>query len=204
MITSVTRKTTRRGDIWAVLTVEDLEASIEVLLFPKAYDQVATVLATDTVVKVKGRVKVDDDSGVAERLRAHPARHLRGAERAGGDLAAGGPVYAGRAGPAAGGARAHHPGMTEVRVRLLKPDGTLVARLPRHRVTPSPPLMADLKALLGPSCLASVTPARVVGVRRPRVSDLGAVAGVAWWAVVDCRRTWSARRRSGPRSASGG
>ena len=62
MITSVTRKTTKRGDIWAVLTVEDLEASIEVLLFPKAYDQVATVLATDTVVKVKGRVKVDDDS----------------------------------------------------------------------------------------------------------------------------------------------
>ena len=62
MITSVTRKTTKRGDIWAVLTVEDLEASVEVLLFPKAYDMVATVLATDTVVKVKGRVKVDDDT----------------------------------------------------------------------------------------------------------------------------------------------
>src|SRR3712207_8500197 len=29
MITSVTRKTTKRGDIWAVLTVEDLEASVE-------------------------------------------------------------------------------------------------------------------------------------------------------------------------------
>ena len=48
-----------------------------------------------------------------------------------------------------------HPGMTEVQVRLMKPQGTLVARLPRHRVTPSQPLMADLKALLGPSCLAS-------------------------------------------------
>ena len=70
MITQVTRKTTKRGDIWAVISVEDLEASIEVLLFPKAYEQVSTVLATDTVVKVKGRVKSDDDSVVAERLRA--------------------------------------------------------------------------------------------------------------------------------------
>ena len=61
MITNITRKTTRRGDIWAVITVEDLEASIEVLLFPKAYEMVSTVLATDTVVKIKGRVKVEDD-----------------------------------------------------------------------------------------------------------------------------------------------
>src|SRR6476619_2972716 len=35
MITQVTRKTTKRGDIWAVISVEDLEASIEVLLFPR-------------------------------------------------------------------------------------------------------------------------------------------------------------------------
>ena len=45
-----------------MITVEDLEASVEVLLFPKAYDLVSTVLATDVVVKVKGRVKRDDDA----------------------------------------------------------------------------------------------------------------------------------------------
>ena len=45
-----------------MITVEDLEASIEVLLFPKAYELVSTVLATDTVVQVKGRVKCDDDA----------------------------------------------------------------------------------------------------------------------------------------------
>ena len=49
-----------------------------------------------------------------------------------------------------------HPGMTEVRLRLLKPDKTTLMRSDAQlRVTPSPPLMADLKALLGPSCLAS-------------------------------------------------
>ena len=154
MITSVTRKTTRRGDIWAVITVEDLEASIEVLLFPKAYDAVATVLATDTVVKVKGRVKVDDE---AVSLNASELTLPDVSEAPTGPVVISLPAV--RCTPAVldqlREVLAHHPGMTEVRIRLLKPDGTLVARLPRHRVTPSPPLMADLKALLGPSCLAS-------------------------------------------------
>ncbi len=154
MITNVTRKTTRRGDIWAVITVEDLEASIEVLLFPKAYDAVATVLATDTVVKVKGRVKVDDDTVT---VNASELTLPDVSEAPTGPVVISLPAV--RCTPAVldqlREVLAHHPGMTEVRIRLLKPEGTLVARLPRHRVTPSPPLMADLKALLGPSCLAS-------------------------------------------------
>ena len=154
MITSVTRKTTRRGDIWAVLTVEDLEASVEVLLFPKAYDMVATVLATDTVVKVKGRVKVDDDT---VSVNASELTLPDIAEAPSGPVVISLPAV--RCTPAVldrlKEVLSSHPGTTEVRVRLLKADGTLVARLPRHRVTPSPELMADLKALLGPSCLAS-------------------------------------------------
>jgi DNA polymerase-3 subunit alpha len=154
MITSVTRKTTKRGDIWAVLTVEDLEASVEVLLFPKTYDMVATVLATDTVVKVKGRVKVDDDT---VSVNASELTLPDIAEAPSGPVVISLPAV--RCTPAVldrlQEVLSSHPGTTEVRVRLLKADGTLVARLPRHRVTPSPPLMADLKALLGPSCLAS-------------------------------------------------
>jgi DNA polymerase-3 subunit alpha len=46
--------------------------------------------------------------------------------------------------------------VTEVRLRLQSSGRTTLLKLdPRLRVTPSPPLMADLKALLGPSCLAS-------------------------------------------------
>ena len=153
MITAVNRKTTKRGDLWAVLSVEDLEASIEVLLFPKAYEQVATVLATDTVVKVKGRVKVDDD---AVSLNASELTLPDVSEAPSGPVVISMPAV--RCTPAVldqlREVLGAHPGMTEVQVRLLKAQGTLVARLPRHRVTPSPPLMADLKALLGPSCLA--------------------------------------------------
>ena len=155
MITGVTRKTTRRGDLWAVITVEDLEASIEVLLFPKAYDLVSTVLATDTVVRVKGRIKADDD-GVS----------LNASELTLPDVTEGhsGPVVISLPAvrctpPVVAQLRevlSAHPGMTEVRLRLSSSGRTTLMRLDAQlRVTPSPPLMADLKALLGPSCLAS-------------------------------------------------
>jgi DNA polymerase III subunit alpha len=155
MITNITRKTTRRGDLWAVITVEDLEASVEVLLFPKAYETVSTVLATDTVVKIKGRVKVEDDvvSLNASELSLPDITDVRSE-----------PVVislsAARCTPQVvqqlREVLAAHPGLTEVRLRLRSADKTTVMKLDeRLRVTPSPPLMADLKALLGPSCLAS-------------------------------------------------
>jgi DNA polymerase-3 subunit alpha len=155
MITAVTRRTTKRGDVWAVITVEDLEASIEVLLFPKAYELVSTVLAEDTVVRVKGRIKADEESV-----------SITGQELTLPDItdAPSGPVVislpAVRCTPPVvqqlRDVLAAHPGMTEVRLRLQSGPRTTLMRLDSQlRVTPSGPLMADLKALLGPSCLAS-------------------------------------------------
>jgi DNA polymerase-3 subunit alpha len=47
-----------------------------------------------------------------------------------------------------------HPGVTEVHLRLQSQTSTKVMRLDDGlRVTATPSLMADLKALLGPSCL---------------------------------------------------
>ena len=155
MITSVTRKTSRRGDIWAVVTVEDLEASIEVLLFPKAYDLVSTVLATDTVVKVKGRIKSDDD---AVSINAQELTLPDISDAPSGPVVISLPAV--RCTPPVvqqlRDVLSAHPGMTEVRLRLQSSGKTTLMKLDAQlRVTPSPPLMADLKALLGPSCLAS-------------------------------------------------
>ena len=48
----------------------------------------------------------------------------------------------------------NHPGTQEVRMRLMAPAGAKVWRLDdRLRVATSPSLMAELKALLGPSCV---------------------------------------------------
>ena len=154
MITSITRKTTKRGDIWAIIAVEDLEASVEVLLFPKAYELVSTVLATDTVVRVKGRVKSDDDS---VSLNAQELTLPDVTEAPSGPVVISLPAV--RCTPPVVQQLSQvlkaHPGTTEVRLKLVKQDKTILMRLDsRLRVTPSPPLMADLKALLGPSCLA--------------------------------------------------
>ena len=156
MITQVTRKQTKKGDYWAIITVEDLEASIEVLLFPKVYTLVSTMLATDTIVRVRGRMESKED-----RVEMH------GQELSLPDVSEGpeGPVVISlrttRCTPPVveqlKQVLTAHPGATEVRLRLVsQEDRTLTYRLGQQlRVTPSPPLMADLKALLGPSCLAS-------------------------------------------------
>ena len=48
-----------------------------------------------------------------------------------------------------------HPGSTDVHVRLVQPDRLVTMELPSiYRVTPSPALYGDLKALLGATCLA--------------------------------------------------
>jgi DNA polymerase-3 subunit alpha len=47
-----------------------------------------------------------------------------------------------------------HPGVTEVRLKLRARNATTVMKLDDNlRVTPTPALFADLKALLGPGCL---------------------------------------------------
>ena len=155
MITSVQRKQTRNGDLWAVVTVEDLEASLEVLLFPKVYQLVALSLATDTIVKIKGRVRTKDES---VEMQGNDVVFPDVSEGPGGPVVISLP--AARCTPAVvqqlRAVLSNHPGATEVRVRLLTTGNKVTTwKLEeRLRVMPSPPLMADLKALLGPSCVS--------------------------------------------------
>jgi DNA polymerase-3 subunit alpha len=61
VITNLQRKWTRKGDLMAVFTLEDLQTSIEVMVFPKAMHDLNHLLADDAVVVVKGRVDKRDD-----------------------------------------------------------------------------------------------------------------------------------------------
>jgi DNA polymerase III subunit alpha len=153
LITSVQRKITKRGDAWAMVTLEDLEGAIDVLLFPSAYQLASTLLNEDAIVTVKGRLS-----------RSKDQPELHGQEITLPDLAEGptGPVVISlpstRCTPPVveqlKDVLATHPGVTEVRLRLMTKTSTTVMRLDdRLRVSPSPALFADLKALLGPHCL---------------------------------------------------
>ena len=154
MITQVQRKQTKRGDVWAILSVEDLESSISVLVFPKVYQVVAMQLAPDTVVTIKGRVNKKEDS---IEIQANEVAICDVSDAPAGPVVIQLPATRCTA-PVVGRLKQvleTHPGVAEVRLKLLSPGKSTTFKLDdQFRVTPSPPLMADLKALLGPSCLA--------------------------------------------------
>ncbi|MFE6689384.1 DNA polymerase III subunit alpha [Streptomyces sp. NPDC057743] len=60
LITGVQRKVTKQGNAWAIVTLADRDAAIEVLFFPAAYQLVQQALAEDTVVTVQGRIEDRD------------------------------------------------------------------------------------------------------------------------------------------------
>lgn len=61
MITGKTVKTTRNNKMMAFITVEDLVGSVEVIVFPKAYESKRELLNQDARVFIQGRVSVGDD-----------------------------------------------------------------------------------------------------------------------------------------------
>ena len=155
LVTAVQRKVNKRGDIYAIVTIEDLEGSIEVMMFSSAYQLAAHLLTNDAIILMKGRLRRRDD-----RVE------LSGSDVSVPDLTQGpsGPVVItmpiNRCTPPVvdqlRDVLKSHPGMTEVQLRLQASQKTTVMRIgDRFRVTPTSSLMADLKALLGPSCLAS-------------------------------------------------
>ncbi len=154
LVTAVQRKITKKGDPWAMITLEDLEGAIEVLLFPSAYQLASTLLVPDAIITVKGRLS---------RSKEQPELHALEVTVPDLDTGADGPVVISLpstrcTAPVIAQLKevlGTHPGLTEVRLRLLTRDATKLMRLDdRLRVSPSPALFADLKQLLGPGCLA--------------------------------------------------
>src|SRR5688500_6821548 len=136
-----------------MITLENLDGAVDVLLFPSAYQLASTHLTEDAILMVKGSVS---------RSKDQPEVHAQ--EMSVPDLSDGtsGPVvisllYTRCTAPVVDQLKEvlrTHPGMTEVQLRLLTRQATKVMRLDdRLRVTPSPALFADLKQLLGPGCL---------------------------------------------------
>ncbi|HEV2439983.1 MAG TPA: DNA polymerase III subunit alpha [bacterium] len=62
LIGTVKRSMTRSGSTMAFLTLEDLTGSIEVLVFPRAYEQYGLSLKRDTVVLLRGKLDVEEQS----------------------------------------------------------------------------------------------------------------------------------------------
>lgn len=61
MISSVDRRVNKKGEPWAICTIEDLDASIEVLFFARSYAEMQEELIADSAVLVKGRANWRDE-----------------------------------------------------------------------------------------------------------------------------------------------
>lgn len=154
IISGLQRKMTKQGNAWAIATVEDLAGSLDCMFFPATYQLVSTQLVEDAVVFIKGRLDKRED---VPRL---VAMELMVPDLS--EASANAPVTitipSAKITPPLveklGEVLSHHRGATEVRVKLQGSRKTTVLRLDRHRVTNDPALFGDLKALLGPSCLA--------------------------------------------------
>ncbi len=156
LVTAVQRKQNKRGEVYAVLTLEDLDGSVAVMAFPSLYRQVSTLLLEDSVVTVKGRVRHRDDA-----VELH-ATDVMTVDVSACEVAR--PMVVTLAAtkvtpPVVEQLKdvlATHPGLSEVHLRVTSTERTMVVRLDeRLRVDPGAALRADLKALLGPGCIAS-------------------------------------------------
>jgi DNA polymerase-3 subunit alpha len=149
ILSSVQRKVTKMGKSWALASLEDLSGVVEVLFFPATYELVGMHIAEDAVVVVKGRVDKRDD---VPRVIAMDLSIPNISEGPRGPVVVTLPAQKCTP-PLVAGLRevlTTHPGTTEVRLELTNGAKTTVLRLGDGlRVTPSPALMGDIKALLG-------------------------------------------------------
>jgi len=154
ILAGVARKVTKQGASWALCTLEDLEGHVEVMVFPNTY-ATCPPLVEDTVVLVRGKLDLRDDVPKLIALELSLPDLSSGGAR--GPLTVS--VTSARCTPdlveRLRDTLAGHPGTTEVRLQLVGPTRTHVLRLDEGlRVAVGPSLSADLKALLGPTCLS--------------------------------------------------
>ena len=62
ILTKVTKKMTKSETMMAVLQLQDLTGTIEVLVFGKAYERLSPKLIEDEVVVIQGKLSIDDAS----------------------------------------------------------------------------------------------------------------------------------------------
>nr|HQI17476.1 OB-fold nucleic acid binding domain-containing protein [Bacillota bacterium] len=61
IIVSVKRKTTKTNNMMAFVELEDLYGTLEIIVFPKIYERVKSLLVQDTIVLVEGRISQKEE-----------------------------------------------------------------------------------------------------------------------------------------------
>ena len=153
LITNIQRKVTKQGASWAIVTIEDLEGSIDVRFFSNTYAQTAMHLVEDRIVVVRGRVDKREEVAQISALELSLPDIKQSPT---------GPLVikldTNRCTPPIVDRMKEilrsHPGSREVHLQLIGGAKSTTLKLDEGlKVTASPSLSADLKSILGPDCL---------------------------------------------------
>jgi DNA polymerase-3 subunit alpha len=151
LITGISRKVSRQGSSWAIVTIEDLEGALEVLFFANTYNQYALTLIEDRVVTIRGRVDRREDQ---VRFSAFEMSSLDITSGPVGPLLISLPITSCTP-PIVERIKEilrSHPGKREVHLQINDAGSQTMMKIDAL-VTTSPSLSADLKSILGPDCL---------------------------------------------------
>jgi DNA polymerase-3 subunit alpha len=163
IITGVTKKVTKKGDVWALVGIEDHDAAIEVACFPQTYQLYAPVLVPDAVVSVTGKVRKSEasDGSTTVSFSAEQMELLDVATAVNGALP---PVILSiREDKITPDVTAElkrilqaHPGKAPVHMSVTRigRTGRMLLNLASFSVEPGSSFMADVKSLLGPSSVS--------------------------------------------------
>jgi DNA polymerase III subunit alpha len=152
VITGLQRKWTKKGDLMAVFALEDLQTSVEVMVFPRTMTDHGHKLEDDAVVVVKARVDGREDQPKLIAMDIEPFEPMSGEAF---------PLRLKVAAPALSEALiaelkrllGEHPGDSPV---LLHLGDEKVLRLPvTWTVHVAPGLLAELRVLLGPTAIVA-------------------------------------------------
>jgi len=151
VITNLQKKWTRKGDLMAIFELEDLEGSIEVMVFPRQMAEHGHKLIDDAIVVVRGRLDKKDDipKFIAQDLEIFDSAQMTASI----PLRLRLPVHAQDPGTldALKILLNDHTGDSDVFLHL---DGKQVIRLPEtYRVDTGNGLVAELRVLLGPDAV---------------------------------------------------
>lgn len=155
LLTSVEHRTAKSGNLYGSVIIEDFTGEMQALFMGKTYQEFASLLQSDAIVSIRGRLNTRDDGVTMHAYGVKPVD--TGAQHHVGVLQL-----------TVSEARAtleildqlnaifdRHQGETEVQLNLLTDAGVRLFELPQ-RVAVSGDLYGELKGLLGPRCLTEV------------------------------------------------
>ncbi|MEZ5124701.1 MAG: DNA polymerase III subunit alpha [Thermoleophilia bacterium] len=155
IVANAQKKTSKNGGVWLAFRLEDVDGGVECRAWPAVYEQYKDLLVEDAIIKVRGKVERKAETGTTlialEVVPFSGVSEFRPLTLT---------IDAGRVQPAAIDELRRvfldFPGQVPVVLRMVRDERTVRLKVGENlRVAPVAGLYAELKALLGESCIGA-------------------------------------------------